>query len=466
MMFILSVTDFIARLHPVLVHLPIGILIMACLFQWLSISNRYVFLQPAVPVALFWGMLGAAISCITGYLLSQSGDYDQLLTSRHQWFGIAVAIFSLVLYLLHKLSVGEILARWLSLVLVILISITGHLGGTLTHGEGYLTAGLGSGSNDKASIKPIANVQEAVAYEEIVQPILQSKCYSCHGATKQKGKLRLDNEELIMKGGEDGKVLIAGKADESELIKRIFLPIGDEDHMPPKAKPQLTETEVLLLHWWVNSGADFKKKVNELEQPEKMKPVLASLQTGGKEAQSLTDVPAEPVEKADDIVVNKLRQAGVVVVPVAQNSNYLMANFVTTYSTHDSIMQLLSTLKKQLIWLKLSNRAIGDSAMPFVAACSSLTRLYLNHTTITDKGLEKLSTLNQLQLLNLVGTKVTADGILRLKGLSGLRQLFLYHTEVKSNNWLELQKAFPAVKLDSGKYEVPTLATDTTEIKF
>jgi uncharacterized membrane protein/mono/diheme cytochrome c family protein len=465
-MFLLSLIDFISRLHPVLVHLPIGILVMACLFQWLSISNRYVFLQPAIPVALFWGMLGAVVSCITGYLLSQSGDYDPVLTSRHQWFGIAVAIFSLLLYLLHKLSIGEVLARWLSLVLIILISITGHLGGTLTHGEGYLTAGLSDGSNTKESIKPIANVQEALAYKDLVQPILQSKCYSCHGATKQKGKLRLDSEELIMKGGEDGKVLVGGKADESELIKRIFLPIGDEDHMPPKAKPQLTENEVLLLHWWVNSGADFKKKVSELEQPEKILPVLASLQTGGKQSQSLTDVPSDPVEKADDEVVNKLRQAGVVVVPVAQNSNYLVANFVTTNSTHDSIMQLLSSLKKQLVWLKLTNRAVGDSAMPHVAACTSLTRLYLNNSAITDRGLEKLNTLTKLQLLNLVGTKVTANGVLHLKGLSGLKQLYLYHTEVKSNEWMELQKTFPTVLLDSGRYEVPTLASDTTEIKF
>ena len=99
----LSIFDFIAPLHPVLVHLPIGILLLACFFQWLTINNRYVFLQPAIPVALFWGMIGAVVSCITGYLLSLSGDYDAQLASRHQWFGIAVAVFSFILYVLYKI---------------------------------------------------------------------------------------------------------------------------------------------------------------------------------------------------------------------------------------------------------------------------------------------------------------------------------------------------------------------------
>ncbi len=109
---------------------------------------------------------------------------------------------------------------------------------------------------------------------------MQARCYSCHGTNKQKGKLRLDQQEFILKGGKDGKVIEPGKADESEMIERMLLPLSDEDHMPPKEKKQLTLNEISLLHWWINTGADFNKKVKELPQTERMKPVLLALQSG------------------------------------------------------------------------------------------------------------------------------------------------------------------------------------------
>lgn len=464
-MFPLAILDFVARLHPVVVHLPIGILVIAVIFQWMTISNRYLFLQPAVTIALFWGMLGAIIACVSGYLLAQSGEYDQELAGWHQWMGIAVAIFSFILYVLHKFYLRPSIARWLSLVMIIMISITGHLGGTLTHGEGYLTAAFSD--DKKETIKPIANVQEAAMYSDIVQPILSAKCYSCHGPSKQKGKLRLDNPESIMKGGEEGKVVIPGKSDESELIKRIFLPIGDDDHMPPSAKPQLTENEVLLLHWWVNTGADFNKKVKDLVPTEKIAPVLQSLQTGsaGQAAQT-SEIPGKEVAKANDEVVNRLRSAGVVLIPVAKNSNYLSANFVTANSVSDSILQLLSSLDEQLITLKLDNTAVNDQSLTHIAKCKNLRRLHLNNTNISDAGVLHLAALKELQSLNLVGTKVTTDGVLKLAVLKKLKNLYLYQSAVPASDYAKLKGVMPDVIIDTGKYIVPTLASDTTLIKF
>ncbi len=464
---LLSLPDLVGRFHPMLVHIPIGILLLACFFQVLTIKDRFAVLQPAIPVMLFCGMLGAVASCVSGYMLSLSGDYDGQLVSRHQWMGIFVAIASLVLYLMHRLSIGETSARIFSLGLIILVTITGHMGGSLTHGSDYLTEGLNSADEKGVVMKPILNIQEAALYADVVQPLFQAKCYNCHGANKQKGKLRLDQQEFILKGGKDGKVIEAGKADESEMIERMLLPLSDEDHMPPKEKKQLTPGEISLLHWWINTGADFNKKVKELPQTEKIKPVLLALQSGSADGQNkVTDVPEIPVTKPDEAIVKRLIEAGVIVIPVAKNSNYLLANFVTAGSPADSTLQLLVSLKKQLVWLKLDNTTIGDSALDHVAACASITRLQLNNTNITDKGLAKLQSLKQLQSLNLVGTKVTANGILQLQKLSNLKSLYLYQTNVSSNDWNNLHKAFPSVQLDTGKYTVSTLATDTTEIKF
>ena len=384
----LTIPDLIGRFHPVLVHLPIGILLLACLFQWLTLKPRFAVLQPAIPAMFFWGMLGAVFSCISGYMLSLSGDYEGDLVSRHQWMGITVAVVSLVLYFLYKLSIGEKTARIFSLGVILLITITGHLGGSLTHGPDYLTEGLHSSDDAGPAIKPIPNIQEAVLYTDVVQPLLQSKCYNCHGPNKQKGKLRLDQQEYILKGGKDGKILEPGKADESEMIERMLLPTSDEDHMPPKEKPQLTPSEISLLHWWINTGAGFTKKVKELPQTDKIKPVLLALQAGSADAENTPgDVPAEPVSGAKDEVVSRLKKAGVVITPVAQNSNYLLASFVTAGPGADSLLKWLEPLKKQLVWLKLDDAVLSDESMDHIADLTALTRLQLRNTSITDKGL-------------------------------------------------------------------------------
>ena len=250
-------TDFIGNFHPVLVHLPIGILLVAVLFEFLSRKEKYNQLNIAVGITLLLGAISAVLACITGFLLSKTEDYDATLITRHQWFGIAVAYISIIALYLHKRNYKQ--NKWVMILLALLIIITGHLGGSITHGSGYLTKYFSS-KESTTKIKPIADIREASLYADIIRPIFQSKCYGCHGPNKQKGKLRLDEQEFILKGGKEGAVIAAGNPDESELLKRILLPVEDEDHMPPKEKAQLTQSELDLIDWWVSTGATFNKK--------------------------------------------------------------------------------------------------------------------------------------------------------------------------------------------------------------
>jgi uncharacterized membrane protein/mono/diheme cytochrome c family protein len=458
-------TELIGHLHPVLVHLPIGILLLACFFQLISVREKYSNLQHAISITLFWGMISAIASCMTGYLLSNSGDYDEELVGTHQWFGFSVAAVSIIYYSCYQYKT-VIKYTWLfPVVLIILIAVTGHLGGSLTHGSDYLTGGFGNQADTAVVKKPIPDVQEAIAYTDIIQPLLQSKCYGCHGANKQKGKLRMDQPDGLMKGGKDGVVVEAGKADESELIKRILLEKADEHHMPPKEKPQLTEKDIALLHWWIASGASFTKKTKDLAQADKIKPILLSLQNTAVEKKNIADVPALPVEKAAEPAIKKLKDNSVVVMPVAVNSNYLTISFVTAPKATDATIQLLLPLKQQLVWLKLSDTKITDAAMAVIRQCEHLTRLELANTAISDRGLASLSHLQQLQSLNLVGTKITAAGLLQLKDLQQLHSIFFYQTAIKNSDWKILQKTFPKTTLDSGGYNVPLFETDTMLVK-
>ncbi|MBS1667768.1 MAG: hypothetical protein JST58_10355 [Bacteroidetes bacterium] len=462
--------QLLGHLHPVLVHLPIGILLLACLFLWQSRKEKYQQLRPAIHITLLIGMISAIVSCITGYLLSQSGDYDQDAVNLHQWMGISVAVVSVAIYYSNFKTRFKKWQLPLALLLLILIFSTGHLGGSITHGSDYLSQPLEEmfGNDTLATFKrkPIANVPEALVYADIVEPIFQEKCYSCHGSKKQKGRLRMDKPEMLMKGGKDGVVIISGNSAKSELIKRILLPREDEHHMAPKEKAQLTEQEINLLKWWIDNGTDFTKKVKDLPQTDQIKPALMALSNIPADTKNLSDVPSNPVDKADENAVDQLRNKGAIVMPVAQNSNWLSVIFnLGNGSVSDSVMRLLLPLKKQLIWLKLSNNPINDSSLAIIGQCSQLVKLQLDHSNISDNGMVNLKNLQQLQSLNLVGTAISENGLVKLKGLKNLHALYLYQTNINKANWGKLQQDFPKTTIDSGGYQVPILHSDTSLVK-
>lgn len=462
---LLTITEFIGRFHVLLVHLPIGFLLIALLLQWLAVYEKYQISQQVIKVIFFCGLVAATLSCITGYLLSLNGDYDESLVAWHMWMGISVASISFLLY--AKLISGQldIWYKMLCVCLLILILITGHLGGSLTHGSDYLTSALSDEPDSVVVIKKIIpNIQEANVYGDVVQPLLQAKCYSCHGEKRQKNNLRLDGENWILKGGKHGAVLNTNP-EESKLLKRILLPREDDDHMPPKQKPQFTEKEIALIHWWIDAGADFNKKVKDLQQPELIKPYLLALQSDHVEKKEIPVIPAEPVERANEKALQPLIAKGAIIIPVAQNSNYLMANFVSAVNITDADIKLLLPVKKQLAWLKLNDIGITDSALSVIGQFTNLTLLQLNNTVITDKGLGLINNLNKLQSISLVGTKVTAKGVMQLQTIKSLQSIYLYQTGVNKNDWPALQKAFPKTEIDSGGYVVPLLTTDTTIVK-
>lgn len=208
---LISIPAFIGHLHPAIIHLPIGVLLTALLLQWLGSLPKYQLLRPAVPFVLLAGAFTALISCITGYILSLGDEYDKNLASWHMWMGICTTFVAFLLYAKAKNPQFGVNKTMLSIALLALIFITGHLGGSLTHGSDYFTKPLADvfATDNTATtiIKPIANVQDASIYADIAAPILQTKCYSCHGPNKQKGGLRLDDSIRIAKGGKDGLVI-------------------------------------------------------------------------------------------------------------------------------------------------------------------------------------------------------------------------------------------------------------------
>jgi hypothetical protein len=86
-----------------------------------------------------------------------------------------------------------------------------------------------------------------------VQPIFEQHCYECHGRSKARGRLRLHTPQHIAKGGTSGPVLVAGRSDESALVRRV-LGLDGEDRMPLDGDP-LPAADIARLKAWIDQGA-------------------------------------------------------------------------------------------------------------------------------------------------------------------------------------------------------------------
>lgn len=462
----------IGRLHPLLVHLPIGMLFAAFLFELVSRSDRYKKLGVAVDPALLWGALTAIGSVISGYFLSEEGGYEDRLINTHRNFGIATAIFSVLLYFIRKKTLSRIsdkkkrkLARIvLFLPLMILLTITGHFGGSLTHGEEFLTEATALSSSTEfidpaVRIKTITNINEAVLYPEIIQPLLESNCYVCHSSKKQKGQLRLDGIDLILKGGKHGAVIEAGNADSSNLFSRLMLPLEDEHHMPPNEKPQLSSATIDLIRLWINEGADFDQKVKSFKSADK---IIRSIQfITNKDASETNWIPEKGVAEANEKTIAKLKSFGVVVLPVSAGSNYLSVTFMSSTPMTNDILAQLGGIKDQLISLRLSYTNISDKEIINISKLEALHCLYLDHTKVSDSAAVEIAKLSNLRYLNLVATPITDKALASLVSLKNLKRIYLFETKVTKEGIIKLLKQLPEAKVDSGRYELPFLPTDT-----
>ena len=255
--------QFLGRLHPLLVHFPIGLLCIALLFELIDWKHKSTVLRDGTRI-ITWISAGSAVIAVAfGLLLASSEDSSGTNLEIHRWAGIATMVLSLVTAFVLR-SGNRSLFRGLLLTTVFGVSFAGHYGAMLTHGEDYLSSVLPGNKTVEPEGETEADFvltnNGALSAEQIqnlnveVRTILAHNCYSCHSETKMKGDLRLDSKEAIMKGGENGVVVVPNHPDKSELIRRISLPKGDKDAMPTKGK-RLTEKEVKLLEFWIEKGA-------------------------------------------------------------------------------------------------------------------------------------------------------------------------------------------------------------------
>jgi len=253
---------FLGRFHVLVLHLPIGLIVALFVFEWLTRKEKYRHLEAASP--FLWGAtaITSLVTVLFGYMHFAEGGFVGSSALQHRNFGTALAAIATVIALVRVSSfAGNYKPVFFpaSILLLFLVTITGHYGGNLTHGSTFLVEYAPQPLRSLAGLGPrrpqVTNLAEADPFADVVGPMLLERCESCHNEDKQESGLDLTSYEMVMRGGESGRVVVPGNTEQSELLRRITEDPDDEEFMPAEGKTPLTARQTQIIEWWIAAGA-------------------------------------------------------------------------------------------------------------------------------------------------------------------------------------------------------------------
>lgn len=453
------VLPLLGRFHPILVHLPIGILIFGIALVFLSKKGKASQLE-SIRWAFLLGGISAAFSSLSGFLQYQNEGFAWDSVQFHFYFGLLTTGVSFWLFFeLKKIADIPSSFRWKSLGLTLLLLITGHLGGNITHGETYLTEvlppeiqgllGVEVEASQGLSI-PAENWQQLAYYEQVVQPILNTNCKSCHNPRNSKGELDLSSYEGLLNGGENGAVFHASDSEKSDLFVRMALPIEDDNHMPPKEKKQPKKEELELIKLWLEKGASTTQTLGEAGVQQKLlEPFFIKAEIPFYPLVQLNPIPSDSLKS--------VKEKGFFVEPVFQDSPFLKVSCINFSAFSDTDLEALKGISQNLAYLDLSNTQVTEEILNKVSQFPNLTVLKLNQTNITGANLKALEATKNLKQLFLNDTKVTLEQLESLEKVAGLEKVFAFNTPVSE---AENLKKF-RFSLETKAYQLAPIPSDT-----
>lgn len=452
----------LGRMHPLLVHLPIGILVFGILLCFFPKKEKNPLL-PSIRLAFLVGGIAALMAGISGFLQYQFEGFAWENVQFHLIGGVFTAFGSLYLYFqLGKIESLTSKIKFSAFGLGLILIFTGHLGGNLTHGSGYfsevlppeLQSFIGAEIKpEKGPQLPEENWENAQLYSEVIQPILNQNCKSCHNPRNQKGELDLTTIKGLLAGGEDGLVFTAGDAEHSELFSRLVLPKDDEKHMPPAEKRQPGKEEIELIESWIKNGAKENQTLAEAGIPRKLvERFILKNQIPFYPTTTFTPISADSLAS--------LKKSGFFAEAVEAGSGLLKVACTNFPEFGDSDWEKLETFKSRIAYLDLSETQLSDALLDSIAGLPNLTVLKLNSTSITGNSLEKLGLLPHLKLLYLNKTQVSLAQIQALTASKSLQKVFVFDSPASLELANSGKLSFPFL-LEGGNYSLPKLPTDT-----
>jgi uncharacterized membrane protein len=422
----------IGRSHPLLLHFPIVLLLLGLLFVWIPGLDQKPDARSIFEFTLLAGCNFAGLTVIAGLILVNE-DYDGDAILWHQWSGIAIFYLCIVIYFFRHLSKSFL--KPASLLLALGITLTGHWGANITHGEDFLLAPI---QEKESEITPLA---EAEVFNDLVRPILESKCMSCHKEGKIKGELRMDYIEGLQKGGKSGPFVLAGDFENSHMIQRIGLHMEEKKHMPPKNKAQLTEDELIILREWVANGASFDQKVMEIAPDSKLF-ILASNKFEAKKIYNF--------EAADASDIKSLNNFFRKVEAFYPESPALEVSYFSIAAFDPNSLEELKKVKDQVVKLNLNKMPLAGVDLSVLKEMTHLEEIQANFTDLDSKQIQLFASLENLKYLAISGNPIDEIGVQAISEMKPLISLYLWTPSLSDAQKKTLQSKLPNTSIDFG----------------
>jgi uncharacterized membrane protein/mono/diheme cytochrome c family protein len=458
----MDLIHFLGRFHVMVLHLPIALVLAAVAAEWLARRERYRDLQSALSLLWAAAAVTAIATVVLGYMHFDEGGFTGPSARMHRLLGTTLAIATTGNFLWRSRG-GELYRKCQSAIaatLVLLVVLTGHYGGNLTHGDTFLVEYAPEPIRRLAGLEPardpVTDIALADPYLDIVRPIFSQRCFSCHNDDKRRGGLNLARLDSTMKGGTDGVVLVAGKPDASDLYRRISLPHDDPDFMPAEGKTPLTAEQVATVRWWIEAGLPTKTSVAELKLAGATRALLNAqlglAASGNAAAAIVPEADTAAIAPVDAAIIARLAASGFMARQSSQVEPTLMVGVASAGARLNAgQVATLAVAQDNLVELALQRTGIDDAVLSDVGRLTALKRLRLENNRITDQGVASLGALSKLQYLNLHGNAgITDRSIETLASLGALQRVYLWRTGISPAGAERLRRLRPELGVIMG----------------
>jgi mono/diheme cytochrome c family protein len=242
-----ALLSILGNFHILALHIPAAVLLVVPLFEFL---DRHEQASATVRRLSVFSAAGTWAAVLCGILHAHYNGFSGDAVQLHLWGGIAAAAFAG----LASLALGRgFRVRLATQFLAIgVMSFAAHIGGELVHEEGFpFKPNKVAAPKKDPVVRPATTGQKRDDFADVVRPILEAHCVSCHGAKKVKGKLRMDSLEALKKGGSEGPAFVPGDLAKSPMHARISMDPKEDDFMPPKEEKPLTKEQVRAIALWI-----------------------------------------------------------------------------------------------------------------------------------------------------------------------------------------------------------------------
>ena len=504
-----ALLQLVGRTHPILVHFPVALLVVAAISELGGLFKKSSEVS-AMARGLVWFALPATFAAsFAGWTMSEREPISRVMASTlewHRWTAVGVLALTFLCVLLRNRTTPFRATLFCG---AIGVGVTGHFGGTMSWGEGYLLEPLQTWRASNTVVHPEVMNQLAgvpsdpevdepsgepaftlpVELEESqppkspevatetnpssvkmdfvkdIQPILEAYCVECHGSRKKKGGLRLEPiSDAFPEGDEDFWTILPGDGSSSLLVQRMLLPRDDDEAMPPKGDG-VPAADIQKIVSWVNDGAHGPG----LDQ-------IKRIATQAPDARRLDPLGVPEPTEAQMVLIEKsvaaLRERGAVVQSVAQRHFGLEVNLsLLRPAASNQDLLLLRGIEPVLVRLDLSRSAVSDPGLLRMSGFPELRDLRLGGTQLGNAIAPVVQKSPKLSRLNLYGTRCTDDLFVTLSKLKKLERLHIWGSGMTNEAALAFALDRPSLRITGVTQPLPEpvpevlIAEDTNSVE-